>query len=384
MSKFSPMPHRWVWARQVRPLGLQWLVIGLCGTLGVVGALVEAVAATPLISFTVGSATAQDVYDAEATVEATRDARVASQVAGRLVDLPVRAGDHVSQGQVLARIDTSVVDQQVATAQAQLAQAQAQASLAHAELERARALRQKEYLSQAALDRALAQASTADAQVRAVKAQVNATHAQARWHVVRAPFDGWLAQVNVSVGDSAQPGQALMQVYDPAMLRLSAQVPESVAARLRRDAPVQLEVGQQRASQNGAQILPAVDPVSRTVTVRVPLMGSSWHDLTPGQAARMRFALAAPVAGGASSAQGQEAPHALWVPQSTVVKRGELRAVYVLTPEGAPRLRLVRLGRLSGEQVEVLAGLNPGERIARDPLAASAQSPTVARGARAS
>lgn len=342
-------------------------------------AALPASVAAHLAFITVGHQSAEDVYVADASVEAVQDARVASQVAGRIVALPVHAGEHVTRGQVLARIDTSVVDQQVAATQAQLAQAQAQARLAHAELERARALRQKEYLSQAALDRAQAQASTADAQVRAMTAQASATHAQAAWHVVRAPFDGWLAQLPVSVGDNALPGQMLMQLYDPDALRLSAQVPESVASRVRRDARVEIELGSQReqlpAEAARMDILPAVDPVSRTVTVRVPLPASVFKNLRPGQSARLSLTLAAPARGGDTSSPAPSSsasvPATVWVPQSALVQRGELHAVYVLPAEGAPRLRQIRVGRQSGGQVEVLAGLNVGERIASDPVAAA-------------
>lgn len=320
-------------------------------------------AAPALATVVVTAAEAANRYATDGTVEAVRDARVASQVPGRIVELPVRAGERVQAGQVLARIDPSVVNHQVAGSQAQLAQAQAQVTVARNELQRTRQLVAKSYVSQAALEQAEAQARAAEAQVQALQAQVAAVSAQAGLHVLRAPFAGWVAQVPVSLGDAAGPGQTLMQVYDPSALRVAAQVPESVAARLRAGGDVSVSDAEGRAALGGlkAEVLPAVDPGSRTVTVRVALPGApdGWR---PGQSVK----LVLPVAGGASAPAARIA-----VPRTAVVTRSELQGVYVVGKDGLARLRQVRLGRATGDAVEVLAGLDAGERVAVDPVAAA-------------
>jgi RND family efflux transporter MFP subunit len=333
----------------------------------------QALAGEALQAFTVASSARSSGYTTDAMIEAVRDAKVASQVPGRIVELSVKAGDHVQAGQVLARIDASVVNQQLAGSQAQLAQAQAQATVARTELVRARLLFKKEYLSQGALDQAEAQARAADAQVRALQAQVGSVAAQAAWHVVRAPFGGWVAQVAVSQGDAALPGQPLMTVYDPAAMRVSAQVPERVGAQLSGAAQAvrALEVdGRALTPANtpelakvAVQVLPAVDPVSRTVTVRVPLPPSI-KGLRPGQAVK----LVLPIDGAVQDAAA--AGGTFWVPLQALVRRGELDAVYVIDRQGQPRLRQVRVGRVNVSQAEVMAGLGAGERIAMDPVAA--------------
>jgi membrane fusion protein, multidrug efflux system len=332
-------------------------------------ALVHAQTPPALKTVTVGAPQSGPHFLTDATVEAVRDARIASQVPGRIVALPVRAGDRVQAGQVLAQIDPSVIQQQVAGSQAQLAQAQAQAVVARNEANRARQLFAKSYLSQAALDQAEAQAKAADAQVRAMQAQVAAASAQASLHVLKAPFAGWVAQVAVSLGDAANPGQPLMQVYDPSALRITAQVPESLVPRLQRNgaAAQGADTGATLTlSGLAVEVLPAVDPATRTVTVRVPLP-TGVAGLTPGQSIKLDLPLT-----------GQPAtptPQRLDVPREAVVTRGELTGVYVVGADGQARLRQVRLGRAvgagAGATVEVLSGLNAGERVALDPVAAA-------------
>lgn len=321
-------------------------------------------APSSLQTVTVGAPQGGPRFLTDATVEAVRDARIASQVPGRIVGLAVRAGDRVEAGQVLARIDPSVIQQQVAGSQAQLAQAQAQAVVARNEVRRAQQLFAKSYISQAALDQAEAQAKAADAQVRAMQAQVAATNAQAGLHVLKAPFAGWVAQVAVSLGDAAGPGQMLMQVYDPSALRITAQVPESLVPQLQRQGASADAGGTAPITGLSLDVLPAVDPATRTVTVRAPLPAGV-SGLTPGQSIK----LVLPLNGAAAPLSAQR----LDVPRQAVVVRGELTGVYVVGADGQARLRQVRLGRTAGATVEVLSGLNTGERVALDPVAAAAQ-----------
>ncbi|MBY0233434.1 MAG: hypothetical protein K2W93_00530, partial [Burkholderiaceae bacterium] len=94
---------------------------------------------------------------------------------------------------------------------------------------------------------------------------------------------------------------------------------------------------------------------------------------TPGMFARLwlsEAAAGAPATGNTDKATGA-APAPIMLPRSAVVRRAELNAAYVLDAQGRPLLRQLRLGRVQGEMVEVLSGLNLGERVATDPAAAA-------------
>lgn len=324
--------------------------------------------ASALSTYVVQPARGGEGYVVDGTVEALRDSRVAAQVSGRITEVAVHAGDRVQAGQVLMRIDPALAAQQVAGSQAQVAQAQALLTAARADLERAQRLRAKNYLSQAALDHAQAQFAAASAQARALQAQAAATQVQAGYFTVKAPYAGWVAQVPVSVGDVAAPGMVLAQVYDPAALRVTASLPESVAVRLDRAAPAVIELGilpadTRRQTISRVTVLPALDAGTHSATVRIALPPQP-AAVVPGLVARVRLALAGGAAGGAAGGRMQ-------VPTRAVVQRGEMSAVYVVTPQGTARLRQVRLGRIEGDFVEILAGVSAGDAVALDPVAAA-------------
>ena len=304
---------------------------------------------------------AGEVYVADGYVEAVRQSVIASQVPGRVTGLTVKAGDAMKSGQVLVRIDQRAAAQQVAASEAQVAAAQAQLDAARKEYQRSQRLYQKQYISQAAMEQAEAQFKASQAQARALLAQAGVATTQTSFHSISAPYAGLVAAVTTEIGDMAVPGKPLMTVYDPGALRVVTALPERYIARLESDA-VKLEfpgapdeVRWQTAQS--AVVLPTRDPASHTVQVRLDLPAHA--RLAPGAFARAYLPMT-------TSGDGT-----LTVPARAVVKRTELAAVYVAAADGKFHLRQVRLGRTIGDRVVVLAGLQAGERVALDPVAAS-------------
>jgi RND family efflux transporter MFP subunit len=308
----------------------------------------------------------------DAVVEAVRQTVVAAQVAGAVVQLAVKPGDRVAAGQLLLRLDARAAEQTAAAGDAQVLAARAALDLARQDLDRQRQLARDAFISAAALERAEAQFKATQAQVHAQLAQAGAARAQSGLSVVRAPFAGVVAEVPVSLGDMALPGRPLLTLYDPAALRVSAALPQSVAAALPAGALPRIELpglpaGSTAPQPLRAQLLPVVDAATHTVLLRADLPGGL-AGVVPGLYARIWLPLPAGTTG---------APATLSVPRSAVVRRAELTALYVLDAAGAPTLRQVRLGRSEGEQVQVLAGLAAGERVATDPQAAAQALPAA-------
>lgn len=321
------------------------------------------VSAAELASAPVQSAGAAQSEGFDGVVEAVRQTAVAAQVAGAIVAIEVRAGDKVKAGQVLLRIDARAAEHSAAAGDAQVLVARSSLEVAKKELARQRQLFEKQYISQAALERAEAEFNATSAQVAAQLAQAAAVRTQSGFHVVRAPYAGVVADVPAMQGDMAMPGRPLLTLYDPALLRVTAAVPQSAIARLASQQPASAEVpglpaGSQTLAPARVQILPTVDAATHTAVVRLDLQAST-PGLSPGMFARVWLPM-----------QGAGAGR-LFVPAAAVVRRAELSAVYVLNPDGRPMLRQVRLGRASGDQVEVLAGVEAGERVALDPQAAA-------------
>lgn len=303
----------------------------------------------------------------DGVVEAVRQAVVSAQVPGAIVQLGVKAGDRVTAGQLLVRIDARAAEQGAAASDAQVGAARAALEVATQEYERQKALFQKSYISKSALERAEAEFKATQAQVNAQLAQAGAARTQAGFHVVRAPFAGVVAEVPVSQGDMAMPGRPLLTLYDPGAMRITAAVPQSVAAGLRADPPPRIELpglpaGTASIAPKRIEVLPAVDPATHTVQVRAELPDTV-KGAVPGMFARLWL--------GAADPSATRTPRTIEVPREAIVRRAELTAVYVLDAAGKPVLRQVRLGRANDGKVEVLSGLSGGERVATDPQAAA-------------
>lgn len=319
----------------------------------------------PLLTVQAGAAARVATYDGE--VQALRQAVMAAQVAGAVLELNVRAGDTVRAGQVLLRIDARAAEQSAAASGAQVGAARAQLDVASAELARKRQLAQKNYISQAALEQAESQVRAAQAQVSALAAQAGAARTQTGLHVLRAPFDGVVAQLAVERGDMAMPGRPLLTVYDPAALRVTANVPASALKAGAAGAQVLLAGAAQALTPRRVQVLPTVDPQSLTQPVRAELPPGV--AAVPGQFARLLLS-----GGGDLPAAAR-----VFIPAAAVVRRAEVTAVYVMGEGQRPQLRQVRLGPVHGAQVEVLAGLDAGESLITDPQAATRAVATGSR-----
>lgn len=313
-----------------------------------------------LATYTVSAPTAGAAYAATGIVEAVRQGTLGAQVSGRVTEVLVRNGDAVRAGQPLLRIEAAEAVDAASAAAAAAAGAAARLVSARAEYERAQQLRAKDYLSIAAMQRAEAALHSAEAEARATAAQASAARTRAGWHTVAAPYAGHVMELWVTAGDLATPGRPLLALYDPAALRVVAQVPESLAGRLIEQEPA-LVLPRPAATPGTAirpvvwRVVPAVDPVTHSVEVRAELPAAA--ALEPGQFVSLRL----PLRGVAPE---------LRVPHSAVVRRSEVTGVYVVDEKGVARLRQVRVGPRVGDEVLVLAGLRAGERVALDPIAA--------------
>ena len=342
--------------------------------------------AQALASIQVRPGPVAQMHAADGVVEAVRDTTVSTQVAGAVVQVLVRVGDRVQAGQELLRLDAQPARQSAAASAAQVDVARTQAQLADSELARQRQLFASQYISQAGLERAQAQAQAAHAQVRALQAQASAAAAQASLHIVRAPYSGIVSELPVALGDMATPGRPLLRLYDPAALRITVSVPQTLQladASATPAASAQWEIPSltgARASVSLADIqrLPTIDRSTHTAQWRLPLP-ADLSGAAPGMFARLWLPLASPAAT-AHAAQpggGPTPPPPLSVPASAVLRRGELTAVYVLDGQQRPRLRQVRLGQAAASaadgqtSIPVLSGLRAGERVALDPQAAA-------------
>ena len=285
----------------------------------------------------------------EGVVEAVRQATVSAQATGRVSALRVKAGDKVRAGQVLATIDDRDTQSGVVRSQAQVAQSEAELANALAHVQRTRELRQQGFVSQAALDVAESQYRAALAGRDGAGAGVQQARLAQSFTQVTAPFDGHVLETLAQAGDLALPGKPVATVYAPQPLRVVVQVPTSMGAQARSAQRIELQAGDAWVQPAGQQLVAAADPVSQTLTWKMDVPAAAAAQLIPGQSTRVRFA------GGSA--------RRMVVPQTGVLRRGELTGVYVASDKGFV-LKAVRLGAEHGDSVEVLAGLKAGDAVA--------------------
>ena len=271
--------------------------------------------------------------------------------------------------------DARAAEQNAAASDAQVRAARAALDVATKDFQRQQQLFQQNYISAAALDRADSAFKATQAQLQAQIAQAGAARTQSGFHVVTAPFAGVVSEVPVQLGDMAMPGRALATVYDPAALRITASVPQTVAQRLvagqmpRAELPG-LPAASAWVTPLRLQQLPTVDAATLSVQLRAELP-PALAGVVPGMFARLWLPVSGAAGAGSATPGAAASAAGLSVPQQAVVRRAELTAVYVLDAAGKPTLRQVHLGRSQGDQVEVLAGLMAGERVTTAPQAAA-------------
>jgi RND family efflux transporter MFP subunit len=309
-----------------------------------------------------------DVVEAVGTVRAAESAEVAAQLMGNIASVAVREGDSVRRGQVLAVIDDAQpragrdrAQAALAAAEHEVAAAESECQLAAATMKRYQELFDKKSASPQEFDEVKARFQGAEARrelARSGQLQAKAALAQAQTMLdytrILAPFDGVVTERRVDPGAMATPGLPLLWVEKSGRFRLEATVNESDLRFLKsgQTAAVQvdaLEGG--RLSGKVVDIVPAVEAASRSFLVKVELPAQP--HLRSGMFGRAYFP------------RGER--EAIAVPRSALVSRGQLQGVYVLDGARVANLRYVTLGKADGDQVEVLSGLQPGERLVASP-----------------
>ncbi|MEW6589742.1 MAG: efflux RND transporter periplasmic adaptor subunit [Pseudomonadota bacterium] len=326
-------------------------------------------AALPFATAPVKYQMADTGYSTEATVEAVKQSTLAAQVAGRVAAVNFDAGDYVKAGTVIVRLSAQELSSAVAGSRAQVAQAEATLANARANYQRQQQLFQQKFISQAALDRATTEFQAAEAAARAARAGVGQTAAVSSYTVITAPYSGVVSARHVEVGETVSPGTPLMTGFDPKDMRVIATIPQYKLAEVKAAPRVAVEIPSldKWIDATGVTVLPAADAATHTVKVRIDLP-ASLEGVIPGMFARAHFSVGS--------------ARKLSIPSSAVVRRSEITAVYVVGKGDKVSLRQVRLGTPNGRgQVEVLAGLNPGDVIALDPVKAGIYAKSAANAA---
>jgi RND family efflux transporter MFP subunit len=317
-----------------------------------------------------------DIYQASGSVRARYSAAIAAKIAANILEVRAQAGDHVQAGQLLITLDrrdleANLLRSEGARAEAESAIDEAEsaitAALVNCELARVTHKRFQDLLanvsvSQQEFDESQARLRSAEAALEMAasnrreilarrgeaEAEITAARVALGYATLTAPFAALVTERKADPGSLATPGVPLLTLEREGNPRLEASIDESRLGLVRVGESVAVEIDALNRSFIGrvAEIVPSVDAATRSLTVKIDL--PAVPGLRSGMFGRAGFAI------------GKRA--ALLVPQSAVLERGQIRAVYVVEGDTA-RLRFVTLGEGREDQCEVLSGLTAGERI---------------------
>ncbi|MBE0605400.1 MAG: efflux RND transporter periplasmic adaptor subunit [Deltaproteobacteria bacterium] len=321
--------------------------------------------------------------EAMGTVRAKKIAAVAPQMMGRLTAVFVSEGSRVAAGAVMATIDDQSVRAQLASAEGAvaeaegakkevegaIAQAEAAKELAEKTHERYRKLLEEKVITPQEYDevamrrtvavkeheRALQKAAQVSGRIAQAKGAAGAARAQAGYAKVTAPFSGVVLEKRADAGSMAVPGVPLFVLEDPGRHRIEASVSETYLPLLKRGVPVRVvldDAPDKELPATVAEVVPAIDPATRTFIVKVELPPGTART---GQSGRIRF--------------GAGKGTVLAVPKRAITRAGGSEGLFVVEGgDNTARLAIITTGAEFGDRVEVLSGLAPGARVAVSPL----------------
>jgi HlyD family secretion protein len=287
---------------------------------------------------------------ANGTVYAWQEIVVGPEVGGYLVAaVNVEVGDRVRKGQALVQLSEDLLAADVASKRANLDQAQASLENAESAYRRAQSLSGSGALSQSDLDKLRAEELAARARVAVTKAELQGSDLRLRHTRVTAPDDGVISARSVNVGQVAQVGTEMLRLLRKGRVEWRAEIPESRIREIRVGQNVQL------TTADGAQldgkvraIAPTVESSTRAslVYVDIPSTGGAAR---PGMFARGEILLGQSAAG--------------MVPLSSVVTQDGYTYVFVVNDQQLVVRRRVATGAVHDKQIEIVSGVEPGERI---------------------
>ncbi|MCY3024237.1 MAG: efflux RND transporter periplasmic adaptor subunit [Planctomycetota bacterium] len=323
---------------------------------------------------------AQEYQQFAGTVQSRISVQISSRIVAHILEITVHSGQQVKKDEVLVRLDDSDVRTKIKQTEAGVGIAEAAVRAAEANLNATKAgkveadqdlkrfqelfkagaapeqqLQQAEAkakTAQANVERAQENIAEAQKEVARARAYVQEAQANLDYTVIRSPMDGVVIDKQAEPGDLAAPGRSLITLQSPTALRFEAPVSESCARRITLGDRVRVQVDAAQLSLPAEvnEIVPAVDPKSRSFLVRADLPAQP--ALRPGLFGRLQFPCAS--------------RPTLSMPAAALLTRGQLDLAFAVT-DGHAVLRLITIGRSQGGWIEVLSGLSAGDRVVLSP-----------------
>lgn len=280
------------------------------------------------------------------TVISRYQARLATEVDGKLVKV-VEVGTQVKEDQVVARIDPTFITLKIEEYQAGVERDRARLDFLKGEVQRLKRLAQQSNASQTLLDQTRAEREVARNELRIARTRLKQAREEKRRHVMRAPFDGVVVERLMRRGERAAVGDEVIRLIDSQALEVQARVPLSARDFVREGNSLLLRFNDSNHQGRVRALVTVGDERSRLLDLRVALPDNGY---TVGQPLRVSL----------PTAQAREV---VAVPRDALVLRRDGASVYRINAENKAERVVVQVGSASGDLVEVIGGLQAGDRV---------------------
>ena len=292
---------------------------------------------------------------ASGKIEAENSANLSTRMMGYVTKVHVQVGQKVGAGQLLVSINNTDLQAKKAQVDASILQATAGFNNAKKDYDRFMNLFKQQSASQKELDDMTARYEMAKAGLEGARQMRNEVLAQFSYSNIKAPFSGVVTNTFVKEGDMANPGMPLVSVEGASKLQVMAMVSENDIVSIKKGMPVSVLVKSSNEKLSGkvSEVSISATNTGGQYLVKIDL-GKTDNTVLSGMFVNVQF----PVANKVTTSKSE----LLLVPESALVKQGQLTGIYTIGTGNVAILRWLRTGKNFGDQVEVLSGLSANEQ----------------------
>jgi RND family efflux transporter MFP subunit len=299
------------------------------------------------------SKTATSSKKLSGTLKSETRSEIGTKVIGEVQDVPFNIGTKVQKGSVILRIKDDDLRARKAQVEAGLEQVKAQMELVEKDYKRFKALHEQGSATDREWDEVQVNYQKTKAQVASSENQLAEINDLLSYTKIKAPYTGVIAAKYVEEGDIASPGRPLIAVEKEGDFTLVASVPESDIQNISRKDTLPVSIPSAGLNDLQAvvtEVSASGDPMSRQFKVELSVMDAEQYStLRSGMYAEINLI--------------KPAENSLFVPNSAIVERGQLKGIYVVSAGEEAVLRWVTTGNTEGEHTELLSGMKVGERF---------------------
>lgn len=310
---------------------------------------------SPVVSVKVSSINTDNnnpFFTASGKIEAVESVTLSTRTSGYVDNIYVKVGDKVRKGELLISINNTDLKAKRAQINAGVIEATAAYSIAEKDYNRYKNLFAKNSASQKEMDDMTANFEMAKARLEAANEMMNEINSQFKYVDIKAPFSGVVTNKFIEVGDLANPGMHLISVESPEKFDVTVMVAESEISQVKKDTKVDVLVKSIDQTLIGivTEVSTSANNTAGQYLVKITLNKSDVKILS-GMYTNVKF-----------PSNKKSAINKVLIPMDVIINNGQLSGIYTVSQNNTAILRWLRLGKIYGDDIEVLSGLNTDEQ----------------------